>query len=70
MLRKLCITDNKDGAGQLASAVWFFALVLGITPSTTTPAPATATTEPHFLSLFNFIPLTVHKSPLLKSMST
>lgn len=51
MLRKLCITDNKNCAGQVAFAVRFFAFVLGVTPFTTTAAPAT--TEPHFLSLFN-----------------
>lgn len=63
MLRKMCVTGNKNCAGHVASAVQIFALVLGVTPSTTTPAPAT--TEPHFLSLFNFIPLILHKAPLL-----
>lgn len=65
MLRKMCVTGNKNCSGHVASAVQLFALVLGVTPSTPTPAPATATTQPHFLTLFHFIPLTVHKTSLL-----
>lgn len=54
----------------MASAVQFFALVLNIRPSRRMSAPTTATTKTCFCSFFNFIKLTVHKAPMLKSVST
>lgn len=69
-LKVVCYTHSKGCVEEMGSAVQFFALLLNITPSRRMSAPTTATIKTCFLSFLNFIILTVHKAPMLKSAST